>query len=63
MGREEVMQYVTESRNETMTVQKEGQEEAEYRLPEVVPADTDRETQQRESETGYVNYGEPGRSR
>lgn len=63
MGREEVMQYVTESRNETMPVPKEEQEEAEYRPSEDVPADMDRETQQIEQETADVNYGEPGRSR
>lgn len=63
MGREEVMQYVAESRNETMSVPKEEQEETGYRSPEDVSPDTEEEMQQKEPETGYENYGEPGRKR
>lgn len=62
MGREKVMQYVAEHRNENPSVPKEGQEKAGYRPPEDMPADTAQETQ-REPETGHENYGESGRSR
>lgn len=63
MGREKIMQYVTASRNEKTSVPEEEQKESEYSLPEDVPADTDKETQQKEPETGYDNRREAGRSR
>lgn len=63
MGRAKVMQYVAESRTEKPSVPKEEHEEAGYRPPEDVTADTDKEIQQREPETGHENYGEPGRNR
>lgn len=61
MGREKVMQYVAESRNENSSVPKEGQEEVGYRPPEDMPAHTAQETQ-REPETGHEYYAENGRS-
>lgn len=59
LGKEDIMQYVAESRNEKTAVPEKGQEETEYGPAE----DTEKEKQQREPETGYEDYGEPGRKR
>ena len=63
LGKEDIMQYVAESRNEKTAAPKEGQKEPEYSLSEDMPADTDKETKQREPESGYENQRETGRNR
>lgn len=63
LGKEDIMQYVAEGRNEKPSVPKEEQEKEGYSLTESMPADMDKETQHGKPEAEYQNYGENGRNR